>query len=331
MGRKLILTGTKLSDLTAPRLLRVDPIESAGSLLLIDPTHPIGAWDAGNPANGATVDNLMSGFATSVTGFSESALEATALVPSTFSGTAGKLERTGRGGLHGIHSQTAGVHASGPVIAYPTSLVEYVMRNRAHTFYTSMWFRPTRFPVAGYNSSGIHCFNGNGQQTNSYLSVIGFNAADNTGGGWVYRGQSGIRTLPQPPHQADAPMLATINSTGWHSEGTATSLPGDGTNTTVTGTRGGAGVAFGSTVAWPGVSAGDWSVGDGYFTHASTSTIPNNAGSFVFYRSYMEDLTVSGRTWEQVNAIDRDLYTREVLTEGGRYYGDTYTAPSTLP
>jgi hypothetical protein len=42
-------------------------------------------------------------------------------------------------------------------------------------------------------------------------------------------------------------------------------------------------------------------------------------------------LTVSGRTYAEVDAIDHALYTREVLTPGGRYYGDTYTDPATLP
>jgi hypothetical protein len=41
--------------------------------------------------------------------------------------------------------------------------------------------------------------------------------------------------------------------------------------------------------------------------------------------------TVSGRTYEQVAAIDQALYTKEVLTAGGRYYGDTYTNPTTIP
>jgi hypothetical protein len=58
MGRKIVLTGTKLTDLAAPKLADVDPIESPGSLLLIDPMHPAGSWSAGVPATATTVPNL---------------------------------------------------------------------------------------------------------------------------------------------------------------------------------------------------------------------------------------------------------------------------------
>jgi hypothetical protein len=40
------------------------------------------------------------------------------------------------------------------------------------------------------------------------------------------------------------------------------------------------------------------------------------------YRFYMEDLTVSGRAYAAVDAIDNAEYTKQVLTAGGRYYND---------
>ena len=52
--------------------------------------------------------------------------------------------------------------------------------------------------------------------------------------------------------------------------------------------------------------------------------------SFVFYRFYMEDLTESGRSYADVDAIDYEMFTRDVKTDGGRYYGDTFTNPATL-
>lgn len=52
-------------------------------------------------------------------------------------------------------------------------------------------------------------------------------------------------------------------------------------------------------------------------------TYGNGGGSARrLYRFYMEDLTVSGRTYETVAALDRSEYTKHVLTPGGRYYGD---------
>lgn len=54
-------------------------------------------------------------------------------------------------------------------------------------------------------------------------------------------------------------------------------------------------------------------------------------GANVFYRGYIEDVTVSGRTFAQVSAIDQTLYNKHVLTVGGRYYGDTWsTDPTTV-
>lgn len=53
--------------------------------------------------------------------------------------------------------------------------------------------------------------------------------------------------------------------------------------------------------------------------------------SFIFYRLYVEDLTVSGRSYVTIDAIDLALYQAAVLTSTGRYYSDTYSAPSTVP
>jgi hypothetical protein len=72
------------------------------------------------------------------------------------------------------------------------------------------------------------------------------------------------------------------------------------------------------------------SVGNGGSINAS-GTAKESAPSVVFYRTYLEDLTVSGRTYAEVDALDVALYTKHVLTTGGRYYGDTYTDPATIP
>ena len=55
----------------------------------------------------------------------------------------------------------------------------------------------------------------------------------------------------------------------------------------------------------------------------------NKSASAIFYRVYLEDLTVSGRTFAQVTAKDNAAYAL-AFGSGGRYAGDTYTAPGTL-
>lgn len=49
------------------------------------------------------------------------------------------------------------------------------------------------------------------------------------------------------------------------------------------------------------------------------------SGQAVFHRFYLEDLTVSGRASTELNAIDRALYVKHMLTPGGRYHGESYT------
>lgn len=60
------------------------------------------------------------------------------------------------------------------------------------------------------------------------------------------------------------------------------------------------------------------------------SAAVNKGGSHILYRCYLEDLTVSGRTYEQVKAIDDALFAA-AFSSGGKFYGDTYTDPATLP
>ncbi|MFQ9544964.1 MAG: hypothetical protein ACLR02_08110 [Clostridium sp.] len=51
-------------------------------------------------------------------------------------------------------------------------------------------------------------------------------------------------------------------------------------------------------------------------------------GSTILYRFYIEDLTVSGRTKEEVQIIDEKLF-NEAFAEGGKFYNDTWTDPKT--
>ena len=58
----------------------------------------------------------------------------------------------------------------------------------------------------------------------------------------------------------------------------------------------------------------------------------NSAASDIFYRCYLEDLTVSGRTALAVDTLEASLFTQRVLTAGGAYYGDSgWTNPSSFP
>lgn len=59
-------------------------------------------------------------------------------------------------------------------------------------------------------------------------------------------------------------------------------------------------------------------------------SVRGSGQSCVLYRVYMEDLTVSGRTFAAVDALDNDDYTT-AFAAGSRYAGDTWTDPTTIP
>lgn len=55
----------------------------------------------------------------------------------------------------------------------------------------------------------------------------------------------------------------------------------------------------------------------------------NSSPSYVLYRVYIEDLSLSGRTYEQVKSID-DAEHAKAFGIGGRFHGDTWSNPATL-
>ena len=55
-----------------------------------------------------------------------------------------------------------------------------------------------------------------------------------------------------------------------------------------------------------------------------------NSSSRIIYRVYIEDLDVSGRTYTEVDAIDKAMYD-SAFAIGGKFYNDTFTSPTVLP
>ncbi len=53
----------------------------------------------------------------------------------------------------------------------------------------------------------------------------------------------------------------------------------------------------------------------------------NKSPGFLLWWLYVEDLSVSGRSFAQVDELVHRYYEQQVLTDGGRYFGDAYTAP----
>jgi hypothetical protein len=269
---------------TMPKIARIDPIESAGSLLLIEAAHPLGAWPAG-VAHNTALPNLFKATADTVIGGGTK----DAFFDNVFAGK-GLVERTPKGGIHGVVSPTLATSANDRFdIVAPSVLKTFMKANKTHSFYISVWARRTKIADPGAALAGI--------------------------------------------------ITTAISSNGtWAIQGNPVSLAFSG------------GTALGSTqpanTVGPSFSAAAGIVAQDFDTQSDTAGNKNNAlavlgnrqggaalglgGGRIIYRIYFEDLTVSGRNFDTVKAIDLALYTKHVLTAGGRYYGDTFTDPATV-
>lgn len=298
MGRKLVLTGTKLTDLTAPKLATIDPIlPDAGALALFDPTHPISQWGTIdlNSTSAVALPNLA--YAQALAMYPSG--NATTLGGSYAKGvdflndsTASKVERTGKGGLHSIFSQTVGDTTKGNrtvTVSFGSGLNAYLLANKAHSFYFAYWGRLTRSSTV----SGAH-------------SHSQANSANDTWTFFTRPGASGDTQYPTTAARIGQFGESVLSTTG------KTNLPifQD--------------VAISSS---PAASI----TGSPFRSAAVTGTDGLKAASMIFYGFYAEDLTVSGRTYAQVNALVKAKYDKDVKTAGGRYYADTFTDPATIP
>lgn len=262
----------------------IDPIASAGSLMLVDPAHPVTPWAPGVPASGDFVPNLFAAQVEALIGPPSAGSHGGALSYAGLTGAGGLIERTTKGGLHAAISQTNDVIGNHCSITVPNSGLWTYIRNSGHRIYYSLWARRTRAATA-----------------------VGSTVIGNLAAGTRFIGGF----TPEATLSADTGALArpASNAVGptFRNVGAISTLAGD-TEPAHAGNRS----AF--TV--------------GNFASANRADGRRGlGGSAVFYRLYIEDLTVSGRSYARVDALDYALYQREVLTAGGRYSGDSFTPP----
>lgn len=77
------------------------------------------------------------------------------------------------------------------------------------------------------------------------------------------------------------------------------------------------------------IASSNLRIGSGIISPWIASQAQNESPSFAVYRIYIEDLSLSGRTYEQVKAID-DAEFNAAFAAGGRFYGDTWSDPATV-
>lgn len=299
------LTST-FTDTTLPKD-RIDPVlPDAGALYLWDAAHPAGPQPAGVPAQSSAMPNIAWQQAAAMIGSGDATTLSMKALLTTGAGAYGTgglslLERTAKGGIHSITSQASDPGTVGFGISLADPLMTYVLGNSPeHFFYWSVWTRTTRSdwaaPVsAGKRESYLEISNGSSGSSN-YLAGI-FNAGN-------AKGASGNAGRAPADGQAVGPFLSNVVSKEWTGTEPATAAQSQRL----------------AAVIGAGVGAYQYTAG-----------IRQSKASRIVYRVYAEDLTVSGRTYSQVDALDLAQYTKDMITAGGRYVGDTFTAPSTIP
>lgn len=208
------------------------------------------------------------------------------------------LERTAKGGIHCIvsNAQSSYTTYQGFRVQIPMNIMNYMIANRGNTFYISQWRNITR--VAG-SAAGAP----------SLAGIESDNAS-----GWGRFTTNSAQLKPAGSNLDGREILPAYNTLGNNYEAIAGRIPSTDTLSST---------AFDNN---SGVSRDVAQWGRIGRQTQNPSVLP----SFIFYRGYIEDLTVSGRTWAQVNALDKAMYSA-AFSAGGRFYGDSYTAASALP
>lgn len=293
MGKIIRLSNVTLTDTSAPKILVRDQIESAGSLLLFDGAHQFGSF-SGVPNTGELIPNALGNIASQLV---ESNLVDLRVNLRSTNSAMWIAERTSRGGIHGIITQSGGQSSQLNWHVFAGSGIrDYIFNLRStNQFYFSLWSKVTRRGLS------------------SPAPQAPFFLASNTSN-FLFHYQNGEAAAPASSPQS----IGRFNdpTTGDHSSSTPIpsnrfgSLGVDG----ITGT--------GQT------STNDLTLGVGTFGPWNGPNY-NVAPSRIIYRAYVEDLTVSGRTFAQVQALDYALY-QAAFAPGGKFHGDTYTDPATL-
>ena len=282
-----------INNPSAPYLNKYDPIESrTGSLYLWDAgINPTTAFNTAQEATAAKLTNALNEYALPIIGQEVGFSREFNIngVPNSL-----KSEITQRGGLHCMASQTTTIANAYVLQMFSDTALSTYLANKAAAgkLYISMWRRTTR--KQGSAGSFLSVFN--------YRSGSNYMFADLTNGVALDGLGVGSLSLKTPALAQDnatlvgQPQLVAVNPKG--ATGTiSSSVP----------------IRFGAGTLNP-----------------SNAAMGNNRSpSVIYYRIYIEDLELSGRTFEEVSAIDQAEF-QKAFAVGGRFHGDTWSNPSTV-
>jgi len=284
------------------------PLLAEGSLALIEPGNQISPL-VGVSSSGSALYNVAWKQAKRTIGSGDSTtLAASWETGSALTSSIGVIERSSKGGIHVIMSQGASPGTGrGCGIRPPLPIADYIANNPSHLFYASTWFRMTKF---GENSSQVagYALSSSPSQTtpNLMLSIGPAATYPSTANRLYYRRSRNSDWRPSQDSAVTPPyaesMFCNVLVNGY--SGTPS----------LTGSAAQAQMAM--------FAAGQF----GPFSGTHTVGATYGFSSRLLWLSYIEDLTVSGRSYAQVDALDYGLYTA-ALASGGAYYNDTYTTP----
>lgn len=287
-------------------IFKNDPILTPGSLWLFDARRSFRT--AAIPTTGAKLDNIAYNEAKTLI---PAGTEDTLAGALTFAaGTGMTLERTGKGGLHQIFSPSAVGAGVGVEIQAADLIKQYMINNAAHGWYMSIWHRVTRNPLSAAQGGGTQHNYGAIKRNAWSTAHLGMNYTQNTAlFGWSgFTGGRGVAdglivngtstTIPRVARLAIS-YLAKTTGPFWQSNTGVTPVPPTTPSELLLGSTNGR-------------------------LHPSNAAA--GVGSRIVYRYYLEDLTVSGRTPAEVDAIS-DAEFVKATTGTGDFVTDTYTDP----
>lgn len=283
---------------TRPRVDLADGLlPDQGAMLLVEPMHPLTKWASGLPVDGMSVPNLAADGLRALTGVGEPAAMASVVVKDLATANI-SLKRSSKGGVNAARTVASTVGTGmGFKINYPGAVLQHVKNNPAHNYYASLWMRVTA------NTAGTHAWSGlslssTRDSASGYLFALSNTAVNYPG----LAARLGAKRAPESIRTGDAdsptyptPWFSSVGAAGYANPSSITLSAAEGVGTSK---------VFGVGGFDPWVMAHSNIVGG------------------TFYRSYLEDLTVSGRSYAEVEALDYAAYTKQVMTAGGRYYGD---------
>lgn len=289
----------KINNPDAPKLIKYDPIEHrTGSLFL---------WDAGLqnfssvPIVGSTIPNLLDEYS----GGSGNALT---LEKGTFGNAVHdayiKRELTAKKAMHFIVAQNYSGDTYATInnalsanAALQAKLFSKISNNpNLSNLYISIWEKVTRVAPSGANAPELAYIS----STSSLSDHVFVKQVNNFSP--IVSSQSISQNFLNKLN-SDVSVLGQKNRNLMNIKGVVGAGVLSGTKAMF--------ALFGSTAPWAGAS---------YL---------NKSASRIIYRIYIEDLNLSGRTFEQVKMID-DAEFEKAFAVGGRFYNDTWSDPATV-